>query len=330
MGVYKNNNGNLQLISGATLYADAPVGSISAFGGSEAPSGWLLCQGQAVSRTTYAELFSIIGTSFGSGDGSTTFNVPDLRGEFLRGAGTNSHANQGNGGSVGEHQDGTGIPNAYANNYSKVGLYLSNKSTADYNLLAINKDSTVIQSAAYLEAITTDKGDYTADAAIYTARPTNTSVNYIIKAQQVALPVDFESALDSKQDATDNTLDTSSKTITGAINELNTGQTDVVVNTSGIVITSRTDVTFMINSLVKVGKLRIVSLAFMVSNNVSDSDLLANLSSDYPALSIFATGKDALDNVCSLAFNPDGSIRAWGTIKASNSWYPITAIYLVQ
>lgn len=200
MGVYKNNNGNLQLISGATLYADAPVGSISAFGGSAAPSGWLLCQGQAVSRTTYAELFSVIGTAFGSGDGSTTFNIPDLRGEFLRGAGTNSHANQGNGGSVGEHQDATGIPNAYANNYSKVGLYLANKSTSDYNLLATNKDSTVTQSAAYLEAITSDKGDYTADAAIYTARPTNTSVNYIIKAQQVALPLDIQSEVEKKLD----------------------------------------------------------------------------------------------------------------------------------
>src|SRR6185437_8402258 len=45
-----------------------------------APSGWLLCFGQAISRTTYAALFAAIGTSFGAGDGSTTFNIPDLRG----------------------------------------------------------------------------------------------------------------------------------------------------------------------------------------------------------------------------------------------------------
>src|SRR6185437_15249275 len=44
------------------------------------PSGWLLCFGQAISRTTYAALFAAIGTSFGAGDGSTTFNIPDLRG----------------------------------------------------------------------------------------------------------------------------------------------------------------------------------------------------------------------------------------------------------
>jgi phage-related tail fiber protein len=50
-----------------------------------APTGWLKANGAAVSRTTYAALFSAIGTTFGVGDGSTTFNLPDLRGEFMRG-----------------------------------------------------------------------------------------------------------------------------------------------------------------------------------------------------------------------------------------------------
>lgn len=49
------------------------------------PTGWIPADGRALSRTTYAALFSAIGTAYGSGDGSTTFNVPDLRGEFLRG-----------------------------------------------------------------------------------------------------------------------------------------------------------------------------------------------------------------------------------------------------
>ena len=53
-----------------------PVGSVTDYTGAVAPSGWLLCQGQAVSRTTYARLFAVIGTSFGAGDGSTTFNLP--------------------------------------------------------------------------------------------------------------------------------------------------------------------------------------------------------------------------------------------------------------
>ncbi|TEU30069.1 phage tail protein [Alkanindiges illinoisensis] len=52
---------------------------------STVPAGYLECAGQAVSRTTYAALFAVIGTSFGPGDGSTTFNIPDMRGEFARG-----------------------------------------------------------------------------------------------------------------------------------------------------------------------------------------------------------------------------------------------------
>jgi microcystin-dependent protein len=57
-----------------------PSGSMLPYGGSAAPTGWLLCYGQAVSRSTYAALFTAIGTTFGTGDGSTTFNIPDLRG----------------------------------------------------------------------------------------------------------------------------------------------------------------------------------------------------------------------------------------------------------
>ena len=52
--------------------------------GSTPPDGWLFCDGSAISRTTYSDLFAKIGTVFGSGDGSTTFNIPDTRGRFLR------------------------------------------------------------------------------------------------------------------------------------------------------------------------------------------------------------------------------------------------------
>jgi len=56
-----------------------------AYMGSNAPSGWLLCDGAAVSRTQYVQLFAVIGVANGSGDGASTFNLPDLRGMFLRG-----------------------------------------------------------------------------------------------------------------------------------------------------------------------------------------------------------------------------------------------------
>lgn len=62
------------------LFGGNPVGLVSDFAGATAPSLWLFCYGQAVSRTTYALLFAAIGTLYGSGDGSTTFNLPDLRG----------------------------------------------------------------------------------------------------------------------------------------------------------------------------------------------------------------------------------------------------------
>jgi len=60
--------------------SSVPTGAMMMWPTDTAPAGWLLCYGQAVSRTTYSDLFSVIGTTFGSGDGSTTFNLPDLRG----------------------------------------------------------------------------------------------------------------------------------------------------------------------------------------------------------------------------------------------------------
>lgn len=62
-----------------------PAGAVMPFAMSTPPSGWLECNGAAVSRTTYATLFAAIGTTFGVGNGSTTFNIPDLRGEWVRG-----------------------------------------------------------------------------------------------------------------------------------------------------------------------------------------------------------------------------------------------------
>lgn len=69
----------------AAVAAAIPPGAVMAFAQSTAPTGWLKANGQLVSRTTYAALFAAIGTTYGAGDGSTTFALPDLRGEFVRG-----------------------------------------------------------------------------------------------------------------------------------------------------------------------------------------------------------------------------------------------------
>lgn len=70
-----------------------PPGAITEYGGSSAPADWLLCDGTAVSRTTYSALFAIIGTDHGVGDGSTTFNLPDFRGRMPVGKGSNAAVN---------------------------------------------------------------------------------------------------------------------------------------------------------------------------------------------------------------------------------------------
>jgi microcystin-dependent protein len=68
-----------------------PIGSIIAYTMSQSPGGWLICDGSLVSRSTYAALFAVIGTTFGVGNGTTTFKLPDYQGAFLRGTGTNGN-----------------------------------------------------------------------------------------------------------------------------------------------------------------------------------------------------------------------------------------------
>ena len=84
-----------QLISDGTavwkvkkIGSEVPAGIMQMFAGNTIPAGWLLCDGSAVSRTNYAKLFSAIGTTWGAGDGSTTFNLPNSIGRFAEGAST--------------------------------------------------------------------------------------------------------------------------------------------------------------------------------------------------------------------------------------------------
>ena len=84
------NDGELRydgkrLLNTDDLSGMVPSGAVLYFAGQTAPAGWLKANGAAVSRTAYAALFAAIGTTYGAGDGSTTFNLPDLRGEFMRG-----------------------------------------------------------------------------------------------------------------------------------------------------------------------------------------------------------------------------------------------------
>ena len=84
------NDGELRydgkrLLNTDDLLGIVPSGTVLYFAGQSAPAGWLKANGAAVSRTAYAALFAAIGTTYGAGDGRSTFNLPDLRGEFIRG-----------------------------------------------------------------------------------------------------------------------------------------------------------------------------------------------------------------------------------------------------
>lgn len=83
-----------------------PSGTVAWFAGNTAPAGWLKANGAAVSRTAYANLFAAIGTTYGTGNGSSTFNLPDLRGEFVRGWDDGRGADAGR--SLGSWQKGSG------------------------------------------------------------------------------------------------------------------------------------------------------------------------------------------------------------------------------
>lgn len=160
------------------LYADSPIGSIIPFGGTTAPNGFLLCQGQAVSRTTYAELFAVIGTSFGSGDGSTTFNVPDLRESVPVGAGTSTRS------AIATHDSYT------------IGEFKDDQMQSHKHRMDITTaDTMTVYGLSY--AANTGSTNATETREVSNARNGTTThgkqlgVNYIIKATQVGVPADF-------------------------------------------------------------------------------------------------------------------------------------------
>ncbi len=162
---------------------ETPVGNIISYMGNNVPSHYLACDGTEYNIGTYPELEVHFITEFGSvnyfgGNGTTTWAVPDLSGEFLRGTGTNGHTNQGNGGNVGEHQNATEVPTLGLN---QSGIIFGNAVNKTTYFTGSNKDSSVKGRAGYSSG-----GTYTASASAdsdykYMVRPTNTSVKYCIK-----------------------------------------------------------------------------------------------------------------------------------------------------
>ena len=176
-----------------------PVGTIISVMGNSAPANYLECNGEIYNIIQYPVLAKYFKDQFGSenyfgGNGTTTFAVPDLRGEFLRGTGINSHTTQGNGLAVGTHQDGTQIADTYVFTSTSdatkgaIGGYLSSSATANSFNFSKNHDAEVAGSgyAKYVTSASATLGTSSSKKAYaYTARPTNTSVLYCIAAQNI-------------------------------------------------------------------------------------------------------------------------------------------------
>ena len=180
---YVDNNSDLE---------ETPVGNIISYMGNSVPKHYLACDGTAYSIGTYPELEAFIINEFGSinyfgGNGSTTWAVPDLRGEFLRGAGENSHAEQGSGDYVGVHQDATTIPylltSARDNTLTTFGNTTASNADQYQRNDSLNRDSDILGTvkSKILTFSTSSTSTSGGELGGSTTRPTNTSVQYCIK-----------------------------------------------------------------------------------------------------------------------------------------------------
>lgn len=182
---YDSQNQELKRVAGGTLYADCPIGSYIPFGGTAIPTGWLLCNGQAVSRTDYAELFKVIGTAYGSGDGSTTFNIPDLREAVPKGAGLTSKSNNhldADGLAVGEFLD------------DRIQEHSHSSKVNDTAGTSSNKVGYMFQPSSAFDRVPDDSTQSGRVGA--TTEVKSVGSNYIIKAKQIGVPADFASAIE--------------------------------------------------------------------------------------------------------------------------------------
>lgn len=174
-----------------------PSGTVFHFAGSAAPTGWLICDGSAVSRTTYATLFTAIGTTYGSGDGSTTFNLPDCRGIFIAGTGsqavggvtyTRTHGDkQGDAMQGHRHSGTTSSNNAGRMRFRTPAGFSASVNDSNYMVMSTSSPTgfEAPNQEAHSHTVTTTA--YTVDGANGTprtaaeTRPANIAMNHIIK-----------------------------------------------------------------------------------------------------------------------------------------------------
>ena len=184
------------------IVAGVPSGSVFCMAVASVPSGYFECNGQAISRTTYAALFAVIGTQYGAGNGSTTFNVPDLRGEFIRGFDNGRGVDSGRSIATIQGDDNKTHNHSYGNN----GITVSG-ANHNHNIRRISLQPSIANVAitlgsgqSYQIGYATNDGGVTGDAVKFSgtqtmtgtvgitinnsggeARPRNIAMMYIIK-----------------------------------------------------------------------------------------------------------------------------------------------------
>lgn len=179
-----------------------PIGAITSYAGSTAPTNWLICDGRAISRVTYADLFNAIGTTYGAGDGSTTFNLPNLKGKIPIGKDTTQNEFDTLGETGGEKIHTLTVDEMPSHKHNGIFEYysereISNRSDAGGGGHDINYssfDGSMDNSYSYL---------YTADAGggqAHNNLQPYIVLNYIIKAFQSAGTVANVSAITTSSD----------------------------------------------------------------------------------------------------------------------------------
>jgi len=186
-GLYTNDGTQWILLqTPQTVNVSAPAGTVSYTAANTVPAGYLECNGAAVSRTTYATLFAAIGTTYGTGDGSTTFNLPDLRGEFVRGWDHGRGVDVSR--TLGSTQAATRITVGgdlalapYGN--PQTGLQLAWSNSRPYSNVICNDNGEDLKSRTDAFTNTPGAGSYTTNQTWYNwpARPRNISLMPIIK-----------------------------------------------------------------------------------------------------------------------------------------------------
>lgn len=228
----------LPYLGGSADAGFTPVGSVIAIMGVTAPANYLACNGQIVNVADYPELANYFEQQFGTkykfGGSGTTFGIPDLRGEFLRGTGTNSHTNQGSGADVGAHQDATSIPSYGVNSsgelmavpYSNTDNYVLNQDGAYNSGTNLNKARTATMKTAW---------DVSGMRNRDNVRPTNTSVLFCVATKNIYLNPALDYSTDEK--VVGKWIDGKTlyqKTFTGVLPTTSTDGVSVTGNITGV------------------------------------------------------------------------------------------------